>query len=107
MWSVYIGENNVTSIRVCDVPEGSTSSCFRDSLVGIEVAVVTDEELRRNPPGNLDVFYCNGSHEEYVVRRSAVVAALDKAGQRLAAEFWGMSVAQYLVLDCKFCKVLD
>jgi hypothetical protein len=89
------------------MPEGHTPSCFRMPFVGLKIPVVPEDELKRNPPSNLDVFFSSNSHEGYAVLRSSVIDALSKAGQTVAADFWSMGVGRYIIFDRTVCKVAD
>lgn len=89
-------------IRIVLTPPGFAPENIRKEWIGVEIPLVTQEQLDEDPPvGRIG----NENVGGYVVLLSAAVTALRKAGKQEAADFWdSLSIGTYLEFKRDVCE---
>ena len=90
------------SIRIKKTPLGFAPERIRSQWVGVEIPLVTEAELQRNPPSRMRIG--NENADGYLVLRAEAINALRRAE---AAIFWEkLSLGVYLQFKKDVCEVI-
>ena len=95
----------MSTIRIISTPPGFAPEYVREDWVGLELSLVTKEELRTNPRSGFKI----GSENDggYLVLRANAIEALRAAGKEDAANFWEeMPLGMYLEFRSDVCLPL-
>jgi hypothetical protein len=97
----------VSSIRIIKTPSSILAPLYiREDWVGIEIPLVTDEELKANPLSGLRLG--TGNEDGYLVFRHKAVDALREQGRLEAAGHWERNplLGMYLQFKKEYCEIV-
>ncbi len=97
----------MSSIKIIAVPPGSLAPySIRKQWVGLQIPLVTDEQLRQNPLSGFR--QGNQNSGGYLVLRSEAIAALEAAGHLFEAGYWeGVTAGAYLQFKKDVCELVE
>ncbi len=93
-------------IKIIAVPPGFAPEEIRQAWVGVEIPLVTEEELSVDPP--VATFGTAENAGGYMVTFGDAISALREARKEPAAVFWeDMSLGIYLEFNKNVCQLVE
>ena len=99
-------ESFLAKIKIIATPPGFAPVEIREQWVGVEIPLVNQEEISRNPPSSLGIG--NDNPDGHLVLTDAAIDALRRVGKGKAADFWeGIPLGTYLQFRRDVCEVIS
>jgi hypothetical protein len=96
----------MSSIRITHTPPGFAPQHIREQWVGVQILLVTADELRKNP---LSGFKLGSENDDgHLVLRSKAIEALRGAGKEEAVAYWSsLPLGMYLQFKKEVCEICE